>query len=218
MNNLTKKLVSAAFALAIAVTPLAACSSGAPSDTPAEPSAAEATSASDIKTFSDLFALDPEMYMNGFSEDGSQFVFVCKAGDISMRAIAETTPEAKEQIDALDISDMDYLTQLGAILDTLPLVSMEDLSAGIIPQDELDAYVGKTYQDLLDAGFTFDHYFFYGGEQTGADLIYGDFDYTVTFDATISDDTDGGAALANATVVEISCAGPADSAIDPYLS
>ena len=217
MKNTTKTLVATALALALAVVPLTACSgqseSGGDSGTDAAQGAA--IDVSSLKTLGDVLSIESEQDSASWNEE--QYVYAVDNGQTIIRATADLTPELYEQIGELDFSDESYDAQLIDLIGGAPLTSVEDLTASKLPQEELDAFVGKTGQDLLDAGFTFASYYFYGGEETGAYMDNGMLTYDVTFDVSITeaDAEDGGAALTGATVTAISYAGIADSATIP---
>jgi hypothetical protein len=71
-------------------------------------------------------------------------------------------------------------------ISALPIDSIEDLSADMVPQDELDALVGKTGQELLDDGWA--PGYGYNLENNEFWLYYGPFCYTVYFDGEFEED------------------------------
>lgn len=217
MKNTTKTLVATALALALMAVPLAACSGQSESGGDSATDAAQGApvDVSSLKTLGDVLSIEGEQSSASWTEE--QYVCVVDNGQTIIRATADLTPELYERMGELDFGDDSYDEQLIDLIGGAPLTSVEDLTAAKIPQEELDALVGKTGQDLLDAGFTFASYYFYGGEETGAYMDNGMLTYDVTFDASITeaDTEDGGAALTGATVTAISYAGIADSATIP---
>ena len=100
----------------------------------------------------------------------------------------------------------------------LPLVTAEDITSQLLSDDEMKALVGKTTRELIESGMVFEGYSMYGGEQTGAYIAKGFFQYVATFNVSISDEDteDEGASIMDAEVVEFELASFSDTALDPY--
>lgn len=215
----SNKAVIAALCLALSAVPLAACS-GQKADDAADggasaPSAQAAVDLSSWKTLGDALAAQTESMSAGW--DDNYYVTVFRAGDSVVRVVAKMTPEASEKIDAMDWTRDDIDQQLIEAAGALELVSAEDITDQVLSQEELDKFVGKTGQDLVDAGWTFANYFMYGGKETAATFENGSLAYSFTFDVTTPEDAteDEGASVMGATITQAEFQGPADSATDP---
>lgn len=224
MNTTATKTVAAlTLALSLAAAPLAGCGAQpTPSGTATSDAAAQATAASvDVsgwKTLGDALATSPESL--GTASNDEYFIGVYETGDGAFfRVVATMEPEVDEQLGELDFSDDDYDKQFAEVAGGLELVSAEDITDDLIPQEELDALVGKTGQQLIDEGFAFDSYYFYGGdEECGAEMDKGPFSYGVTFAATVTEEQyeDEGASIMDAKAKSAERIGVSDSVLDPY--
>lgn len=219
-NTLSGATVVAAFALSLLAVPLVGCGSQATQGDGSSSSTEQAQAAdmdvSSWKTLGDALAYDTgENSSAGWNEE--HYVTVFSNGGQFVRVVAKMDPETYEAMLDLDMSSDDYKEKFLELMGGLPLESAEDLSAQQIPQAELDAYVGKTGQDLVDDGFVFDSYWMYGGGDSGATMVKGPMAYNVTFDASVSEEQieDGGASIMGATIKEIYCSGVSMDATDP---
>lgn len=220
MRNAAKTVAAMALALSLTM-PLVACggstSSSEGSDTPAaEESAAETIDVSSWKTLGDALAAKTDDYATA-SWDEVYYLSVFDTGEQTVRVIAKMDADTYAKISDLDAAADDYDEAFDKVVSALELESAEDLTDEKLSQDELDAYVGKTGQDLVDDGFAFSSYFMYGGDETGATMDKGYLAYDVTFDVTVPEDQteDEGAAVMGATVTAIEYAGASDAAVDP---
>ena len=214
----------AALALAaVLAMPLAACGSGqgsqgdgaqASSDTPSSTQAAS-MDVSNWKTLGDALAFKGEGNSTAAWDEG-YYAAVFEAGDSIVRVVAKMTPEVYAKIGELDGMDSDYEQKFNETLGALELAIAEDVTAEKIAQSELDAYVGKTGQDLMNDGFLFQNYYMYGGDETGATMDKGNLSYIVDFDATVAEDQigDEGAAIKGASIKSIEYAGGSNAAVD----
>ena len=222
----TNKAVIAALCLALTAMPLAACSGqSATTGADAAGSTAQASASSVVqtaaldtsswKTMGDALAAQTNELSAGWDDD--YYVCVFKAGDSVVRVVAKMTPDAKANIDAVDWSKDDASEKTEEALSPLELVSAEDLTSQLISQDELNKLVGKTGQELVNEGWTFQNYYMYGGEQTGATFVKEDLAYSFIFDVSISEDAaeDEGAAMMSAKLAEAEFQNAADAATDP---
>jgi hypothetical protein len=217
VGNGSRGIAMAAVTLALAATPLTACSSGQPTkaSSSSESTAQMATTdSSSWKRVSDVPILD-SAYSWGY--DDTHFVCVLEADGTYYRIIVKLDDEANKRIEEIiwDEGDVEKQT-LDAIAD-LPLERVEDLSVDMLSPEELDALVGKTGQELVDAGFVFESYFMYGGQETGATFDKGSLAYAFTFDTSVAEDAveDGGQSVMGAHVVSAEASGAANSATDP---
>ncbi|MBQ6453197.1 MAG: hypothetical protein IJJ14_02430 [Coriobacteriales bacterium] len=199
MMNRMKALVAVAFALALGTVLLTACGGKV------EPEPAPApVDVAGFKTLGDVMTAAPQD--NTVTWDESKLVFVGRTPDGGLiYATAAVSPDVNDRIEALDFFADDYDEQRDAILATLPLTSVQDLSANIPSQDELDKLIGKTGKDLLDDGYLFMGYSMWGGTETAVYMDKGDYRFLVVFDGTVADadDADGGAAIKDMKVLEL---------------
>ena len=105
------------------------------------------------KTLGDVMDEPDEIKQAGISFDGQYFVYLFGEQAHPIRAIAEIDENIRTQIGELDFMDADYNKKQQEIVKDLPIVRLEDLAEGITPQEELDSYIGKTGQELFDAGY-----------------------------------------------------------------
>ncbi|MGI6221099.1 MAG: hypothetical protein ACOYIP_04420 [Coriobacteriales bacterium] len=208
---------------ALAAFALCACSSGGGStDAPADEAteaAAEATgNAAEIPEFAtvgEALALEANNSAYSYNEKNFAYAFETEDG-LQVRVTADMTDDVYKACEAVSFEDEDRDAKVREILSPLPVKSVEDLTQSIIPQEELDAYVGKTGQDLLDAGFTAGSYYLLGDNpEFGFENGY--HEYAVVFNEAIPegeeiDDVD--ATVGPMTIKSIKCAGISYAASD----
>ncbi len=136
------------------------------------------TKVEDIHTMGDVFMLPYVSYSYGTE----YYVYVFDLGDITYRAIAELPADVSAQIEALDFSDEAYQSKALALVAPLEVSRIENLTAAIPSQEELDQFIGKTGEDLLNddwycTGYNLDDLVFY--------MDHGLFSYTVLFDGKV---------------------------------
>ena len=212
--------IAAAAALALCLAaPLAACSGTSGGDAPSQDGGGQAAGSFDIASCSTLGDLLAAGENNSSSWSDTHYLCVVDVDGQPIRAVVELTPEASEQFNALDFVDPDYDQKLLEILGPLPLLEIEDLSSERLSDDEMQALIGKTGQELLDDGFACVAFTMYGGEQTIADMDKGSCQYWVTFDGTITEAQaeadDGGACIADYKVSAVEYAGVSNEVLDP---
>lgn len=220
MKRQTMTRVAWALTLGLVVMPLAACSGqGASGDqSAAEDTTTEETVAVDVsslKTLGDVMAIEGEGQTSTWNEE--HYVYVTNANGAPLRAVVDLTPEIYSQIEELDFLDEEYDQKLNDIIGGLELVSLDDYSDQVPSQEELDALVGKTGQELLDDGFTFSALSMYGGDETVAEYEKDLFRYEITFDGTVDGDADSfdGSLVTELPVVSAGFIGLSDEAINP---
>ena len=210
MKRLTTKLATLTVTFALAALPLTACGGSASTDTGTDEPSPAATQTTEVDpsswaTLSDAFAsADPSTLNYGYDDD--TFVCVFQIGDAYYRTVAKMVDEVHEQF--------------AATVGELEILEAADITDELMSQEDIEQYVGKTGQDLVDAGFIFSNYIMYGGEETGADLDKGSFAYSFIFDTQVSEeqaDSDSeGSLILGATVVEAQSNGNlSNAALDP---
>ncbi len=96
---------------------------------------------------------DGEGAQTNMAFDEEHFIYVIETPDEAVRLVADVPKDVRAAMDEVDIADEDFEAKIFEIVSPLPVTEEEDLKAGIPTQEELDAYVGKTGQELLDEGF-----------------------------------------------------------------
>ena len=216
MKKSTKILAALALVLALALVSLAACTGQSTDngDATGTEDAAAAVDTSGWKTLADAYAAAEESKASGY--DDTNYVTVITGNGRYYRIIAEADADVLAQANELDFFAEDYDEQYNAIVGALNIKSVEDITDQLIADDD-PAYVGKTGQELVDDGFVFVGYMGYGGDETLATFDKGNFEYEVTFDVSISDDTDEGAAIMDVASTAIQMTSTSDSATNPEL-
>ncbi|MCR5134364.1 MAG: hypothetical protein K6B12_01880, partial [Clostridiales bacterium] len=130
------------------------------------------------QTIGDLLALEPGN-MHQSTEDNT-FYYGMEMDGSYYRFKAEMTQEQRDALFNIDYAADDAEEQENAILSDLVITDRQKLDDQILSQEDLDALVGKTGQELLDAGWTPGYgYDLEAGEFM---LFYGPFCYTIGFD------------------------------------
>lgn len=224
-DRLAGKVAAAAVVAALMATPLVACSGqqsggdGTASESGAAASQAATVDTSSWKTMGDVFAAAGEDPRSSAGWNEKYYVCAIEVDGSYYRVVAQLNDQIYKELDAIDWSKEDAESQNREALSEAVVQSVDDLSVDAVPQDELDAFVGKTGKDLEAAGFTFQDYYMYGGEQAGADYAKGSLAYMFTFNASVAEDDtdDGGAALSDATITEAELDGASADATNPDL-
>ena len=212
--------VAWALTLGLVVMPLAACSAqgasgdqGATEDTTTEETAA--VDVSSLKTLGDVMGIESEGQSSTWNEE--HYVYVTTANGAPLRAVVDLTPEIYSQIEELDFLDEEYDQKLNDIIGGLELVSLDDYSDQVPSQEEMDALVGKTAQELLDDGYIFFGLTYYGGEETVGQFDKDDFRYEITLDGTVPEDVDtyDETAIADLPVASVSFSELSEAATNP---
>jgi hypothetical protein len=172
-----KRILAIVMALVLVLSALTACSSKSNENAPSGKDASASFDPSQVKTMGDAFAYeDDEQKQEACSE--TEYIFVFPVGDVYYRAVAELPKDVSDEIWAIDFEDENRDQKVRDLVSPLPLTSLENLNELIPTQDELDQLVGKTGQDLFDAGWT---NWYYNLEDMEAGMYYGPFSYMVKF-------------------------------------
>ena len=70
-------------------------------------------------------------------------------------------PDILEKYNSLDVADENYADQVNELLHDVQIDDCVDFTDEILPQEELDAYTGKTIQSFIDDGFEVSGYAFW---------------------------------------------------------
>ena len=153
---------------------------------------------------------------NGVSSYSSaRFVYGYVLDGVPIRVTAEMTEEIYSALWGLEYDD-DYEQNFRALIEDLPVVSVEDLSAEMISQEELDALVGMKGKDVLAQGFEPNGYS-YTDEETMFYMENGLFDYAFEFEEIIDDSEADPYDLVNDMTVKAAwCSGMGYQAVSAY--
>ena len=217
-TNTGRTGVVAALCLALATAPLVGCGGQKPADDggASAPVAQGATvDVTSWKTMSDALAAQTESMAAGWNEN--YYVTIFRAGDQIVRVVCELDADTAAKMEAVDWSRDDVSEQMEQAVGSAPLKSAEDITAELKSPEELAELAGKTGRELVDAGWTFESYDMYGGEQTGAVMSFGNFAYSLTFDVMTPEDKieDEGSSVMDAKVVEAAFQGASDAGTSP---
>lgn len=140
-----------------------------------------------VQTIGDVMALDgAEEY--AYSMDRLSYIYVFVYEDVYYRIIAQVPQELSDKIWALDsFNDDEYEEKYNALIAQIPVGPIQDLSASVPLQEELDAVIGTTGEELLDTGWDISYYDAGTGEFT---MDYGPYEFIVVFDGDIEIDED----------------------------
>ena len=167
-----KKTLIIALAMLMMLSAFAACTKTAKSNTPA--------SEADLpKTLGDIFAIE-SVNIAGYQSSGKAVVIVYQVDGSYWRAIAPMTEEQSEAWFAVDVFDENKEEEERAILSPLEIVQLDNLDKEKLSDEDLKAFVGKTGEELMNAGWASE-----GGDPTVPEsyMSYGPFLYTVVFES-----------------------------------
>ena len=166
-----KRTLIFALAVLMVLSAFAACTKAAKSNTPASDADAP-------KTLGDIFAIE-SVNIYGYQSSGKAIAVVYQVDGSYWRAIAPMTEEQSEAWFAVDFFDENKEEKELAILSPLEIVQLDNLDKEKLSKEDLKAFIGKTGEELLNAGWTSE-----GGNATVPEsyMSYGPFQYTVTFE------------------------------------
>ena len=174
-----KKLTSLVLILVLSITLLAACSKAGGSGS----GSSETVSVDTLKTIGDVIALNAEETQSAVYD--GKVIYAFRVDDTYYRVWANITPEDEQAYWEIDFMDEDYEEQQQKIVAPLQIEETEVLNDQMLTREELDALVGKTGQDLQDAGWT------YSGNTLDTMefwMNYGPFQYTIVFDGKVAEE------------------------------
>lgn len=144
----------------------------------AEPKPQEEVDSSSWKTLSDVLSLETDSRESSWDEHSYVYIFRYAGTEWLVRA--PFSKELNAAVGAVDYLAEDRKEQINAIIGPCEITTVIDLRTLAIPQDELDQWIGKTGQDLLDAGWEYNGYH---SDETGLHIcmVNEDFQYLVSF-------------------------------------
>lgn len=235
MRGLTERVTIGMLGLALITTPLTGClgNGGDAADTDAtDAPATPGTDAAETpgkkaptgnpdsttwKTLGDALSAAEDRMAYGY--DASHYVGVVIAGGRTVYVIATMTPESYEALNGATDAQGDYATNPAVA--GMPLEFVDDITDKVVPQEELESLVGRTGQELMDAGYAFSSYRMYDDTETIAAFSNGYYTYDFTFatqlPASVAEGApDGGEALKAATITHVESNGDiSDAVLDP---
>ena len=110
------------------------------------------------------------------------YVYAFSLNGVLYRVTAELPEEVSKKLFELEYDD-DYEKNEMALVSELPITKAENLDEQKLTQEELDALVGKTGQELFESGWRSG--MFYNTETMEVWLEYGPFSYVMHFDGTV---------------------------------
>ena len=130
------------------------------------------------KTLADVLTLKTESRDTSW-QDGNYF-FIFRYAGTEWLVLAAVSDEQYSAVSAVSFGAEDREEQLTAILGPSEILSVTDLSTLAMSQEEQDQWIGKTGQDLLDAGWEYNGYH---SDENGIRvyMVNGDFQYLVSF-------------------------------------
>ena len=133
----------------------------------------------DAKTMGDVLGLPSygTASLNGY------FVYAFELNGTLYRAVAPITQELSDQIFGLDFDDPEYEEKYNALVAPLAIDHIDDLNAMVPPQEELDAYIGKTVGEMMDEGWEYG--WGYNLEEKTISMSYGLFSYNVGYEGEL---------------------------------
>ena len=130
------------------------------------------------KTLADVLSLRTESKESSWDENNYTLIF--KYAGTEWLVNAAFSKELNDAIQAVDFMAEDRDDQINSILGPCGITTVIDLKTLAMPQDELDQWIGKTGQDLLDAGWKYNGYH---SDETGIHIcmVNGEFQYQISF-------------------------------------
>lgn len=130
------------------------------------------------KTLADVLSLDTDGSEATWNDE--YYIYIINYAGTQWLIRAQFSEALNEAVRNVDFMADDRREQINAILAPCEIVQVIDLSTLAMPREELDQWIGKTGQEMLDAGFDYNGY---TQDENGVrvNMVYGDFQYAVTF-------------------------------------
>ncbi len=144
----------------------------------APPEAAVTVDPSAWKTMADVLSLDTDG--SEASWDDQYYTYIFDYAGTQWLIRAQFSKALNEAIGKVDFMADDRREQINAILAPCEIDLVLDLSTLALPREELDQWIGRTGQEMLDDGWEYNGY---TRDEKGVRvyMVYGDFQYAVTF-------------------------------------
>lgn len=184
MRALWKLIVS----LFMAVFQLFSPSGPAPEEPAPEPAAPAVQNTAEWVTLGDVLSLESSNHEATWNSEKYQYLF-----EYEGTVYLVTAAFSQEQLDALNSVDFfadDREEQKRAILAPSVILSVENLSLQMPAQAELDQWIGRSAQEMVDAGWECDG-IWQMGDETDLIMISGKFSYRAAVEGEVEVDTSG---------------------------
>ena len=191
MNTLISVIISIVLAVCsfFAVLDPARQPAQPPSPVPAQETEIIPAEASEAwTTLGDVLALEAGNHESTWDEN--RYMYLFETNDTIYLVTAAFSQEQMDALSAVDFFADDRDAQTNAILAPSPILSVENLSDQIPPQAELDQWIGKSAQEMVDAGWECSG-MWQMGDETQLYMIRGKFQYAVKVDGEVEVDTSG---------------------------
>lgn len=179
-----KKMIGIALVLVLALGIVTGCGKPAGGGNEGGSGAASPAEITSAKTIGDLAKYEN----NGYMYDDKNYVTVVVVNGDFYRAKAKLTKEILEKLDAVDFQDENTSQKVEEIMAPIEIAELLNLSDMVLPKEELDKLVGKTGEDLLNAGWTTTGYY---PDGSSIRMDHGPAQYDVVFEETIPEAGDG---------------------------
>jgi len=163
----TKRLLAILFVVAL-MTVFTACGGGA----------------ANVKTLSDVYGLETEDFMEAYDQDYYACYYTIEG--TTYRAEADMPEGLYDQIDAISFDDETRDDQIKELLGPVEVKGVEDVTALMPSEDDVNALVGKTGKELMDDGYEFS-YFAENDGYTSVSATKGYVAYLFDMDGVIKD-------------------------------
>ena len=160
----------------------------------------------DAKTMGDILGLP----IYGTSASPTQVIEAIELNGVVYRVIADLTQEQSDAIFALQFDDPEYEKKYNELVAPLEITRIENVSEIIPTQEQMDAIVGRTGEQLLNDGWTA---WYYNAEEDVVGMYHTFFAYKVKFDKPLGNfDGEIEDQIKDLTVVEVAYDGIGDVA------
>ncbi len=130
------------------------------------------------KTLADVLSLETDSHESSWDEKSYTYIFDYAGTQWLVKAAF--SKDLNDAVSAVDFRAEDREEQINAILGPCEIQKVIDLRSLALPQEELDQWIGKTGQELLDAGWVYNGYYS-DGNGARICMVNGDFQYQVVF-------------------------------------
>ncbi len=208
-----KKILACLLSLVFVLSLFAGC--GKSGGNPDPSSGASVSDITSIKTIGEALTLLDDEYPQSATYE-KFYVLVFEKDGAYWRLTAALNDEQSAALSDLDILDENYDEQQKQLISPLTVTNCENLSEKILSDEEMNALVGKTGEDLLNDGWTTGYG--YNLDDMEFYLEYPPFSYTVVFEAVEklenTDDCDVTEAIRPLKVKSVTFSGLGNSATD----
>ena len=207
-----KKLLFAVLSLVLVVGMAVGCGGSGNNGSRGDDNALE-----NAKVVGDIYNLVDDDDVRGSSLGNNHYVMVFEFNGSSYRIWTNVSDEIMRKYFDIDFFAEDREEQEKALLKDLPIEELTNLTEKMPTQDEVNKYVGKTGQELIDMGFSCHGFSFW--DDTLFYLGLGDYDYEAVMNEKMDDydeDAEYEEILAPLTVKSIKCTGVGMGAVDIF--